>query len=111
MAELESPIQNLTAFDIVGVRRDGGIDAAIIAATAIDGSEETLKALAIKVRNYIIELTSQEFLAEHPAALGKTRIVIMAHSTIDVVARALIDSLAREAHEAAVDLEIENVVS
>ena len=107
--DFEPPIQNLAAFDILGVRKDGGVDAAIVAATAIDGSAETLKALATKVRNYIVELTSVKFLAEHPGARGKTRIIIMAHSTIDAVARGLIASLANEARDAAVELKIEGV--
>jgi hypothetical protein len=110
-ADIDPPIQNLGAFDILGVRKDGGIDAAIVAATAIDGSTETLRSLTTKVRNYVTELTSPEFLTQHPAAPGSTRSVIMAHSTIDVVARGLIESLSRETRAAGVELATEYVVA
>ncbi len=108
---LESPIQNLTNFDILGVRVDGGIDAVIVAATPIDGSVVTLTSLTTKVRNYITELASSSFLAQHPDASGKTRIVIMAHCAIDGAAQGLIQSLAKEAAAASIALEIEHVVA
>jgi hypothetical protein len=110
-SNFESPIQNLEDFDILGVRNDGGIDAAIIAATPIDGSTDTLKLLTSKVRNYITELASQEFLTEHPMALGKTRIIIMAHGAIDVTVLGLIRSLSKEAQDAGIELTVEHFVT
>ena len=110
-ADFEPPIQNLDAFDVLGERKDGGIDAAIIAATPIDGSSDTLKALTTKVRNYVAELTSQQFLANYPAARGKTRVIIMAHSAIDLAALGLIESLTKEARDAGVELSTERVVA
>ena len=104
---LEPPIQNLAAFDVLGVRNDGGIDAAIVAATRIDGSRETLRALTIKVRNYATELSSQEFLAKHPDAAGRIRIVIYAHGAVDPRAERLIHSLATEVSNVGIKLETE----
>jgi hypothetical protein len=110
-ADFEPPIQNLDAFDVLGERKDGGINAAIVAASPIDGSTDTLKALTTKVRNYLAELTSQQFLANYPLARGNTRVIIMAHSAVDLAALGLIESLAKEAREAGVELSIEHVVA
>ncbi len=105
----EPPIQNLTAFDILGARHDGGIDAAIVAATPIDGSAETLEALATKVRNYVRELTSSAFLADYPEAPGKVRIILYAHGPVDLAAQGLIKSLATEVGVVGIRLETEHV--
>jgi hypothetical protein len=106
---LESPIQNLTAFDILGERHDGGIDAAIVAATPIDGSADTLAALAKKVRNYAAELSSPAFLAKYPGAAGKLRIILYAHGPVDSAAEGLIQSLALEVRSRGISLETEHV--
>jgi hypothetical protein len=107
----DPPIQNLDAFDVLGERKDGGLDASIVAATPIDGSPETLRALTTKVRNYVAELTSQQFLAAYPGARGNTRVVIVAHGAIDMVAIGLIESLAKEARDAGIELSTERRVA
>ena len=103
-------MQNLTAIDVLGERKDGGMDAAIVAATPIDGSASTLQALATKVRNYAADLSSSEFLAEHPLAKGRLRIVICAHGPIDLTAQGLIQSLVTEVNAKGVKLEVEHVL-
>jgi hypothetical protein len=50
------PIQNLDAFDVVGVRNDGGIDLVISCHGPLDGSPATLQALEQKIRNYVREV-------------------------------------------------------
>jgi hypothetical protein len=109
--DFEPPIQNLDVFDVLGERHDGGIDAAIVAATPIDGQVETLTALALKVRNYITELCSDSFQSEHPRVPGSAvRIVIVCHGAVDASAYGLISSLRREAEAAGIQLDIEHVV-
>jgi hypothetical protein len=104
---LEPPIQNLASFDVIGERHDGGVDADIVAAGPIDGSPETLKALATKIRNYLRELNSPEFLAEHPRVdTGAVTICVYSRYSIDTRARGLVASLAREALATGVHLKI-----
>ena len=110
--EFEPPIQNPEVFDILGVRKDGGIDAAIVAATPIDGSPETLRALTVKVRNYIVELNSESFRAQYPRVSGgAVRIVIYCHAPVDAAARGLIVALSKEAKDQGILLEAEDVVA
>lgn len=51
-----NPIQNLESFDIVGVRKDGGVDLVITCGGPLDNSVETLAALRQKVENYVLEV-------------------------------------------------------
>ena len=108
----EPPIRNLSSLDILGVRKDGGVDAVIVAETPIDGSPETLAALSTKVRNYIAELRSPAFRAEHPRLdkVGAT-ILINCHAAVDLTARGLIASLAQEALGHGIKLEAVDVVA
>lgn len=51
-----NPIQNLAAFDVVGVRKDGGVDLVISCHGPLDDSPQTLAALEQKIRNYVREI-------------------------------------------------------
>jgi hypothetical protein len=107
----EAPIQNPGVFDVLGVRRDGGIDAVIVAATPIDGTPETLRALAVKVRNYAEELSSESFLLKHPRVpTGRVRIILKCYGSIDAAAHGLVSSLRREVEAAGILLDVERVV-
>jgi hypothetical protein len=109
---VEPPIQNPGDFDILAVRKDGGIDAVIIAATPIDGSPETLNALSVKVRNYITELNSPEFQTEHPrTSSGEVRILIHCRAAVDETARGLMKSLAQEALRSGIVLKVVDLVT
>jgi hypothetical protein len=106
----EQPIQNPGVFDILGVRKDGGIDAVAVAATPIDGQPQTLAALATKIRNYIRELSSEGFRARYlPPGAGTVRILVNCHGPVDSAALGLIASLRREAAVAAITIEVVDV--
>lgn len=51
-----TPIQSLDKFDVVGVRKDGGIDLVISCSGPLDATPETLLALECKIRNYVREV-------------------------------------------------------
>lgn len=55
-----NPIQNLDAFDLVGVRNDGGIDLVISCHGPLDDSADTLAALEQKIRNYVREVQAAQ---------------------------------------------------
>ena len=42
MQDLEPPIQNLDAFDIIGERKDGGVDLVVSCSGPLDSSTTTL---------------------------------------------------------------------
>jgi hypothetical protein len=105
----EPPIQDVTVFDILGERKDGGIDAAIVVATPLDGSPETLRILAQKIRNYVTELSSADFLAEYPRVPNSSvRIIIMCHGPVDAAAYGLISAMRGEVQAAGILLEVEH---
>ena len=52
----DNPIQDLDAFDVVGVRQDGGVDLVISCHGPLDNSTGTLAALEQKIRNYVQEV-------------------------------------------------------
>lgn len=52
-----SPITNLDAFDVVGVRKDGGLDLVISCAGPLDSSADTAHALRTKIANYLHEVS------------------------------------------------------
>jgi len=51
-------IQGLNAFDVVGVRKDGGIDLVISCHGPLDHSEVTLGRLVQKIENYVREVAN-----------------------------------------------------
>jgi hypothetical protein len=55
-ARLEPPIQNLDAFDIVGERKDGGVDLVVSCSGPLDSSSTTLGLIERKVRAYLVTI-------------------------------------------------------
>lgn len=105
------PIQNVDKTDIIGQRKDGGVDLIVVVSGPIDGSELILSTLRCKVRNYIRELLSSKFLGEYPGARdGRNRIIVMSEHFIDPRALALIDELKLEAEQAGANLVIRDTI-
>lgn len=50
------PIENLDAIDVVGVRKDGGLDLVISCSGPLDASAETLELIQAKIANYLREI-------------------------------------------------------
>jgi|SRR5688572_14512035 len=62
------PIQNIDNLDIVGKRKDGGVDLVIVASSKLDGSPEHQRLLLAKIESYLAQLNTPGFQAEfnHP---------------------------------------------
>lgn len=69
----EDPIQNLEQFDILGKRRDGGVDMVIVVSSTLHDSEEHRMLFMKKLENYVNASRSEEFEAEFGA--GPYRII------------------------------------
>lgn len=58
------PIQDLDSLDIVGKRRDGGVDLVIAVSQPLDGSANTLDAIRRKIGYYLDVIDEPEFQRE-----------------------------------------------
>jgi len=88
----QPPIQNLDTVDIVGRRKDGGVDLFIVASGPLDPSPQTQQLLLTKVRNYLEQINTPAFQAEfqHPPA-EKVRIVVSCEQDVHPVIEMLIE--------------------
>jgi hypothetical protein len=91
----DSPVRSIDAIDIVGVRKDGGIDTVIVCAGALDDSETTLESLRLKIRYYLSDIANESFAKQY--GTGPVRIFVACEHEVSVQARQLIDDLAHEA--------------
>ncbi|QDU31504.1 hypothetical protein ETAA8_66630 [Anatilimnocola aggregata] len=88
----EPPIQDLDNIDIIGVRKDGGVDLAIVASSYMDGSAEHQQLLLDKLQSYLAQLNSDEFQEEFERpAPEKTRIIVSFVVEPDPIMIALLD--------------------
>jgi hypothetical protein len=103
----EPPIQNSEAIDIVGQRRDGGVDLIIVVSGHLDGSPSTLSLLENKIKRYIAELTSSEFKKKfHRSANRSNSILVVSEYVIDRHALDVIERLRPIAQASGATLEI-----
>ena len=99
-----SPIGPSDAFDIVGIRNDGGIDAVIVCSGPLDNSSTTLRDLALKVRNYLREIASEDFISQ--CGPGHVCIYVSCSHAVSTEADQLITDLALEAAQQRVLLHL-----
>lgn len=107
----DSPISNFGSFDVVGVRKDGGLDLVISCSGGLDCSPQTIRALEEKVRNYAIEVTQ----ARNPSLRerfgrsvdARIRIVISCRYAVHPDALHAIERLAAEVRSQEIDLILE----
>jgi hypothetical protein len=87
------PIGDVDTVDIVGLRKDGGLDMVISCVAPIDDSPSTLRQLETKICNYIKGAKSEAFLGQYGCSVGApvTVFVSCAHpiaaQAMDLIAR------------------------
>lgn len=106
-AALTSAIGDVDTVDVVGVRKDGGLDLVLSAGAALDASPATLSLLETKLRNYLNAALSERFLKHYGYAPGApvTIYVSCVHPIADP-ARDVIQKLRGEALKKGVGLEV-----
>jgi hypothetical protein len=105
MQDMEPPIQNLDAFDIVGERKEGGVDLVVSCSGPLDSSTTTLDLIERKVGAYLVTIAHENFARIYPAAeFGPVRIIISCEHHVSGAARELIDSLGVTASKQGVSL-------
>ena len=102
-----APIQNLDSLDIVGKRRDGGVDLVIVVSQLLDGSDETMSLIRHKVRTYLDVTRNKEFQRDVGNPPRETiTIVIKCPFTIDAKAAITIDECRDQAAAEGIRLEL-----
>jgi hypothetical protein len=104
MGDAYPPIENIETFDIVGVRKDGGIDAVVVCSGPLDGSPQTIWLLGVKVRNYLKDIASDGFRECYGG--GPVRILICCEHLVSAAAQALVEALQAEAAGQDVQLQL-----
>jgi len=93
--------------DIVGPRKDGGLDLVISARGPIDGSPETLSLLESKIRSYLTAAKSEMFLRHYGRDRGvPVSIYIACPYAVAPAALALVEKMRAFAKEEGVCIEI-----
>jgi hypothetical protein len=107
MDNFEPPIQNLDSLDLVGERKEGGVDLVIVCSGPLDESADTLRRIDQKIRGYITAATKTGFASAYPAALdGPTTIFLSCDHPISTGALGLINELGRIAGLQNIEVQI-----
>jgi hypothetical protein len=87
----DSPIQNLDSIDLIGARKEGGVDLFIVASSHLDSSVATQQLIKEKLETYLAALAHPEFRQEfgvpHP---NRTAIIL---TCVDEPAEAVLELL------------------
>lgn len=103
----QMPMSDEDTVDIVGIRKDGGLDMVVSAAGPIDDSPETLRLLENKLKNYIMGANSEAFPRHYGRSPGVPVVIyISCTHPISPAAIKVIDRLRASAAENGVGLEI-----
>jgi len=105
----ESPIADIDLLDIVGVRKDGGIDTVVVCSGPLDNSAETLSRLTRKVRGYLSAITGSDFVNQY--GQGPVRIFVSCGQGASAEALDVINSLGHEAANQNVHLSLGDPVA
>ena len=99
------PIQNIDAFDVVGQRKDGGVDLVVSCSGPLDSSPGTLEIIQRKIDAYLVTIAHPNFARTYRAAeRGPVRILVSCEYSVSAAAQAVIDALAAKAAQQGVAL-------
>ncbi len=105
---MTSPIKNFDSFDVVGARKDGGLDLVISCSGPLEASEETLRALRRKITNYLQEVQcarAPTLLERYECAPGAAiRIIVSCAFSVDHEAMKVIEEMSDVATRSGVEL-------
>ena len=101
------PIQDLDSIDLIGERKDGGVDLVIVASQPLDDSADTCDSIRAKVSCYLTAIGSEAFQMEygHPPR-EKTSIILVCDHPIYANASAVIEECKTVAAEQGTRFEL-----
>lgn len=107
----DSPISNLNVFDVVGVRKDGGLDLVISCSGDLDSSPSTVRSIEEKVGNYfreIFEAKNPTLLERYGCDIGSPiRIIVSCPFRIHPAAMSVVERMKSEASARGIDLVLQ----
>ena len=75
----EDPIKNLNEIDVLGKRKNGGVDLVIIISSELEDTDDHHSLFIQKLQNYVNEMRSIEFISE----FGETNLRIIAKVSVE----------------------------
>jgi hypothetical protein len=102
----EPPIQNLETIDLLGRRKNGGVDLIIVVSGPLQNEADHLDRLERKIAAYIRIISSDEFSEEFPRIEVSRRILLITEHAVSRAALSLLDSLRESAANAGAVLDI-----
>lgn len=103
----ELPLSAVDNLDIVGERKDGGIDMVVVTTRPLDASEEICNLLGEKLNAYLRAATHENFAKLYPAAArGRVRIFVSDKHAISDRARQVVKTFAAEALARNVEVQL-----
>ena len=101
------PIQNPEGIDLVGKRRDGGVDMVIAASGPLDDTPELLQMIRRKVELYLSVTAREDFQADmgHPAPENISILLVCSHE-IHPQAAAVIEECRKQVHACGLKMEV-----
>ena len=79
---MEHPIQSLDSIDLLGHRKDGGVDLVIIVSSFLDDTPEHEYLLKQKIQNYVDGIFSDEFQGKF-GSINKTHYTIVLKCSVE----------------------------
>ena len=111
-ARTPSPLTDPDNLDVIGQRKDGGVDMLVSTAGPLDASDVTCGRLREKLNAYLFAAVHPNFANVYPAArTGRVRIFVSDSHAISDRARLLVDEFAREALTRNVEVRIGSPVA
>ena len=107
-----SPLTDPDNLDVIGERKDGGVDMLVSTAGPLDASDATCGRLQEKLNAYLFAAVHPNFANLYPAArTGRARIFVSDSHAISDRARLLVEDFSREALTRNVEVRIGSPVA
>ncbi len=100
-------IYDANSIDILGKRKDGGIDMFIVSSGSMDASPQTQTLLLDKVENYLTYVNSPQFQQEFPGKEKSVNIVLQLEEKPPELLLALCEKIAGWTEENGVRFRVE----
>ena len=107
-----SPLSELDNLDVIGERKEGGVDMLVVTTGPLDASDETCHKLHAKLSTYLHAAIHPNFSNVYPAAsTGRVRIFVSDSHAVSERARQVVESMSREALARGVEIRIGDPVA
>jgi hypothetical protein len=111
-AQASSPLTDPDNLDVIGERKEGGVDMLVVTTGHLDASDATCGRLREKLSAYLYAAVHPNFANVYPAArTGRVRIFVSDSHGVSDRARLVVEDLSREALTRNVEVRIGDPVA